>query len=127
MQRLFSKLDRLLGSLESLFEQQLFLFDTGGYTEALELQHRCQPLIEEISTIMEQPGMKQAIHQDLRHRAEALIEKQSVQLQHLSTAKSAVREQLYSISQAISRSSRLRTVYRDGVNAYSTKNYTEIA
>lgn len=106
-----ARVRRLILALEDLFQQQNFLLDAGQPAEALLVQDRCRPLVEDIACTMLQPGVSRSLDADTQQRAQKLITDQIAQHAKIELQKTAIREELSSIAAAQARTSRFKNVY----------------
>lgn len=121
------KVSRLLGALETLSDQEFTLLNSGEYTEALSVQNRRQPLVDEIARIMAEPGVAESLDPAVQVQAEELIKKQAEALSRLASDKAAVTSQLNSISAALSRTQHLHTAYRSNSEPGPSQGYNGTA
>lgn len=118
------KISRLLASLETLSDQEFFLLNYGQYAEALVIQNRRQPLVDEICRIMADPAVAASLDPDVQVRAEELIAKQAAQSEKLAKESAAVQAQLHSISAALARTQNLGTAYRSKSTPGQAQSYS---
>lgn len=118
------KISRLLGALHTLFDQQSFLLSSGHYSEARDIQDRCQPLVDEIVALTLAPGVTQSLDPAIQSQADLLLKKHLAQSEQLASAKAGLEADLKLISLAQSRTQRLRGAYREANPGSSSSSYS---
>jgi hypothetical protein len=105
------RIRRLTTALKDLSDHSFFLLEAGEFAEGLEGLERTRPLVEEIVRLMTVPGAPVALDADTLERVEAIMAAQRRQMESLETRKTAVREELYTLRHAQTRTHQLRAAY----------------
>ena len=116
--------DRLLGALESLTEEEHHLLETGAFTEALAIQERSRPLVDKIAELMLTPGVAHSLAPSVQMRAQDMLSAQLAQIRKLGDQMEKTRQQLNVVTAAQSRAQRFRPVYR---SPYAVKDSTSFS
>lgn len=112
METKLRRLQRILGAFEELFDEQSRLLFSGSHAEALEVQARCVPLVDEIARLAQEPSVARAIDAHTQARAERILQKHAEQLARMVEAKALIQQQLYTLVSTQSRAARFRSAYR---------------
>jgi len=104
--------DRLLGALEILTEEERHLLETGAFTEAIAIQERSRPLVDKIAELMLTPGLANSLEPSVQMRAQDMLSAQLAQIRKLDVEMEKTRQQLRVIHSAQSRAQRIRPIYR---------------
>jgi|GEM_PF-825519 len=125
MESQVEKIVRLVGALEILSNQLFGALNAGDYPGALGIQDRCQPVLDEISRLMVEPGLARSLDPATRERVDRLLKNQLDQVERIEADKSVLREELKGIRTAQTRTQRFRSAY--GKPGYSSPsgNYAE--
>jgi hypothetical protein len=105
------KVQRLLGSLETLFDHAQFLVNAGEYSEVVDVQDRCQPLVDEIARLVLQPGVNASLDAETQARANRLLRRQLETIEKIASDKDVVREQLQVLSGVQAKTQLFRSAY----------------
>jgi len=122
MEKPTQKVSRLLIAVESLFEEIFLLLDSGRHAEAVVVQDRCQPLVDEIARVLMQSGVASSLDAATQVRADTLMKRQLAQIERLSNDRRLVTEELETIATALGRTHRFSSAYgthRDGLRPRS--------
>ncbi len=104
-------LDRLLGALETLTQEEHHLLDQGLYAEAVAVQSREIPLVRRIVALLAEPGFPASLTATFRPRAQRLIAAQQKQSENLGQRIAGTRTQLDEIRAAEIRIAKVRPSY----------------
>jgi hypothetical protein len=124
MESAHQTVDRLLGALESLTEEERHLLERGAFTEAIAIQERSRPLVDKIAELMLTPGLANSLDSGVQMRAQDMLSAQLGQIRKLDEQMEKTRQQLQVIHSAQSRAQRVRPIYR---SPYATKNPTSFS
>lgn len=105
------KVSRLMRALETLSDQEYCLLIARDYTGVIVIQDRCQPVIDEISRLMLEPGLASRLHATTRTRVDEWLIKQTDQLARLAADKTAAHQDLQLLGVAQSRNHLFRSAY----------------
>ncbi len=105
------RIQRLTTALKGLSDHSFFLLDAGEFAEGLEGLERTRPLVEEIVRLMALPGAPVPLDADTLQMVEAIMAAQRRQMESLETRKSAVRDELYTLRHAQTRTHQFRAAY----------------
>ncbi len=104
-------LDRLLGALEALTQEEHHLLDQGLYNEAVAVQSREAPLVRRIVELLGSPDVPPSLAATFRPRAERIIAAQQQQSERLGKLIAGARTQLNDLRAAEIRIAKLRPSY----------------
>jgi len=104
-------LDRLLGALEALTQEEHHLLDQGLYNEAVAVQSREAPLVRRIVELLGSPDVPPSLAAIFRPRAERIIAAQQQQSERLGKLIAGARTQLNDLRAAEIRIAKLRPSY----------------
>ena len=105
------RLERLLGSLEVLLDQESALITARNWQECLALEDRLMVVAEEISTLALELGRCGLLAPPVKARAEELISRHQASIAELSSCLQQTKEDLRAINQTQSRLQSLRPAY----------------
>ena len=106
-----ARLRRLLGALESLVSDQALLLAADDHRGMLAAQERSRPVFDEIISLSRADEVVTRLTSADRERVARLIKSQGDHLQNLAAKKAAVRSELDTVSQAMTRTYSLRSSY----------------
>jgi hypothetical protein len=118
------RLRRLLGAFEILLSDQTLLLAAGDHGAMLATQERSQPVFAEIISLSREDDVVTRLTSADRERVALLVKRQGDHLQKLAAKKAAVRSELDSVSQAMTRTYSLRSSYGATKNPYGAATRT---
>jgi len=120
MESAHQTIDRLLGALEALTEEERHLLGTGAFPEAIAIQERSRPLVDKIAELMLTPGLANSLEPRVQMRAQDMLSAQLAQIRKLDEEMEKYRQQLQVIQSAQSRAQRVRPIY---CSPYAVKGF----
>lgn len=125
MESSLQRVSRLVAALEILSDQILGSIHAADYASALALQERAQPVIDEISRLMVEPGLRRRLDADTQTRVDRLLRGQLDLLARIEADRSTAKDELQLIRTAQARTQRFRTAYGSSGTVSPPSHYAE--
>ena len=111
MRSAIATIRRLLGALEELGRAEEVALACGDGVGFLALQHRAEPLVARITTLVETPAVRETMDETLLERGQTLIRDQQRRGTRLYTLLDHLRDEIVRIDQARVYARNLRPAY----------------
>jgi len=113
MERSIQTVTRLIGSLETLANQETMLLADEAWSELASVQERASILVDKLSSLMANYTVRQSLPPDIFARARAIAQAQGIKIARLDESMTEIEEELQLLIASQQRVRSMRPIYRN--------------